>query len=168
MSEITNKIKTFEDACEVLGKDHEDVALFRDLSTLPKPLPTDLMAYIKLRIVCLALNEGWQPKFTQDEVRYWPWLWLYTQAEYDRLDDADKKELLLFGGDADNLARCGVACSGSDDAFSDSDAALGARLALKSRELAIYCGRQFLPLWTALYVKPAPDDAVQAYEANHR
>lgn len=100
MSEITNKIKTFEDACEVLGKDHEDVALFRDLSTLPTPLPPDLMAYIKLRIVCLALNEGWQPKFTQDEVRYWPWLWLYTQAEYDRLDDADKKELLLFGGSA--------------------------------------------------------------------
>lgn len=168
MSEITNKIKTFEDACEVLGKDHEDVALFRDLSTLPTPLPPDLMAYIKLRIVCLALNEGWQPKFTQDEVRYWPWLWLYTQAEYDRLDDADKKELLLFGGRANYLARCGVASSGSDFAFSISSAIIGARLALKSRELAIYCGRQFLPLWTALYVKPAPDDAVQAYEDNHR
>lgn len=168
MSEITNKIKTFEDACEVLGKDHEDVALYRDLSTLPTPLPPDLMAYIKLRIVCLALNEGWQPKFTQDEVRYWPWLWLYTQAEYDRLDDADKKGLLLFGGLANVLARCGVAYSFSYYAVSYSATYIGARLALKSRELAIYCGRQFLPLWTALYVKPAPDDAVQAYEANHR
>ena len=77
-------------------------------------------------------------------------------------------ELLLFGSNANNLAQCGVAYSNSNGTVSFSGTTLGARLALKSRELAIYCGRQFLPLWTALYVKPAPDDAVQAYEDNHR
>jgi hypothetical protein len=49
----------------------------------------------------------------------------------------------LWGGDAFSGSSCGLACSGSDYAWSLSDSNYGARLAFKTRELAIYAGTQF-------------------------
>lgn len=53
----------------------------------------------------------------------------------------------FFGGVAYNGASCGLACANSSDGWSNSDANVGSRLAVKSSEIAIYFGEQFKELW---------------------
>lgn len=159
---VTERIKTFEDACDDLNRramagDKLANDLMTDLQ-FNSPRTPDLLAYIQLRIITYALNEGWVPQFTEDEYRYYPYFYLYTQKEIDEMSEDDKAQLLDVGGYADNGARCGLSHSASDDAFSVSFTDLGARLAFKSSELAKYAGRQFAALWSALVFKPVPEE----------
>lgn len=160
---VTERIKTFENACDDLNRramagDKLANDLMTDLQ-FNSPRTPDLLAYIQLRIITYALNEGWVPQFTEDEYRYYPYFYLYTQKEIDEMSEDDKAQLLLIvGGSANNGALCGLSISHSYSAFSDSDAAFGARLAFKSSELAKYAGRQFAALWSALVFKPVPEE----------
>lgn len=87
---VTERIKTFEDACAALGN-HALVNQYRRIAEEQNPpmdgTATDLIAYLKLRIITAALNEGWEPQFTQDEDRWFPWYILWTEDEL-----ADKSE----------------------------------------------------------------------------
>ena len=56
-------------------------------------------------------------------------------------------ELWLFGGNSNNGSYCGLASSDSSDAWSYSFAFISARLAVKSKELAVYFGKQFIEIW---------------------
>jgi hypothetical protein len=159
---VTERIKTFEDACDDLNRramagDKLANDLMTDLQ-FNSPRTPDLLAYIQLRIITYALNEGWVPQFTEDEYRYYPYFYLYTQKEIDEMSEDDKAQLLRVGGAAYNGALCGLSCSGSLNAFSNSFPNLGARLAFKSSELAKYAGRQFAALWSALVFKPVPEE----------
>ena len=58
---VTDRIKTFEDACKELGEEHLFVKQYN--SNEMADVDTDLDAYLKLRIICAALNEGWKPQF---------------------------------------------------------------------------------------------------------
>lgn len=156
---VTERIKTFDDACNELrirANEGDELAdkLIKDLTML-SPYTPDLLAYIQLRIITYALNEGWEPTFHETEYRYYPVFLLWTQEEIDSMD-ADKKEslLLVVGGPAADGAMCGLVYALSVNAFSLSVARVGARLALKTRELADYCGRQFLAIWSAFVFKP--------------
>ena len=84
---VTERIKTFEDAARAMGIN--DPEAWEDNYSNLEP---DILAYFKLRIICAALNEGWEPQFTEDEWRYYPWFWLYTQDEIDNMDEDEKKE----------------------------------------------------------------------------
>lgn len=68
--DVTERIKTFEDACKELGNEHPFVRTYneyaRNMSEENKN-DVDVIAYLKLRIIVAALNEGWKPKFTEDE-----------------------------------------------------------------------------------------------------
>jgi hypothetical protein len=60
-------VKSFEDACEVLGIDLEEHVL----CSYNTP---DETAYQKLKIIVRALNEGWQPDWNNsNQPKYWPW-----------------------------------------------------------------------------------------------
>lgn len=150
---VTERIKTFEGAMMATGM----TLPFDDnqLSYLPK----DVVAYMKLRIIAAALNELHEatldefPNFTKDESRWYPWFYLYKQEEIERMDE-EKKELWLFGGDSSAGASCGLAYAGSYDPWSDSYALLSARLAVKTKDLAMYFGKQFIDIW-ADYLAPA-------------
>ena len=159
---VTERIKTFEDACDDLNRramagDKLANDLMTDLQ-FNSPRTPDLLAYIQLRIITYALNEGWVPQFTEGEYRYYPYFYLYTQKEIDEMSEDDKAQLLVVGGDASDGAHCGLSYSISDNAFSLSYAIIGARLAFKSSELAKYVGRQFTALWSALVFKPVPEE----------
>lgn len=66
---ITDRVKTFEDACEVLGIDSEDV-FYSDESD-------DEKAYKKLKVIARALNEGWTPNWNDSNQRKWyPWFYM--------------------------------------------------------------------------------------------
>ncbi len=159
---VTERIKTFEDACNDLNRraqagDKLANELMIDL-WFNSPRTPDLLAYIQLRIITYALNEGWVPQFTEDEYRYYPYFYLYTQKEIDEMSEDDKAQLLIVGGLAASGARCGLSAADSSLGFSRSNACFGARLAFKSSELAKYAGRQFAALWSALVFKPIPEE----------
>lgn len=156
--DITERIKTFDDAYQALGENHPYCRAIDNYGYAVKDTDvkddSDIWAYLKLRIICAALNEGWEPQFTEDEYRYYPYFYLYTQEEIDRMDEDDKEQLLHVGGLARHGAQCGLSCALSVDAFSYSNAYIGARLAFKTRELAKYAGTQFAEIWSAFVFKP--------------
>lgn len=155
---VTERIKTFEDACDDLNRRAQaGDKLANDLMTdlqFNSPRTPDLLAYIQLRIITYALNEGWVPQFTEDEYRYYPYFYLYTQKEIDDMSEDDKAQLLVVGGDAINGAHCGLSSAASNNGFSASGADVGARLSFKSSELAKYAGNQFREIYSALLFKP--------------
>jgi hypothetical protein len=66
---ITDRVKTFADACEVLDIDPDDVIHSAD--------EADDQAYKQLKIVARALNEGWEPNYNDTNQRKWyPWFYL--------------------------------------------------------------------------------------------
>ena len=137
---ITDRIKTFEDAMLELGKEHP---LVKDWN-LGENLSPDLEAYLQLRVICAALNEGWEPRFAKNEYRWYPVFWLYTQADLDE----EEGELSMFdvqervSGPFEKLVY-----AYSDNFASGVNAFCASRLCLKSEALSAYCGKQFIDLW---------------------
>ena len=148
---ITERVKTFEDACKELGEDHKLVQQFKAIQEAIAE-DKEATAYFKLGIITAALNEGWEPDFTNDdEYRYYPYLCLWTKEELEDKDEAwkDDHNLLLWrgGGFSSSGAYCGLAAAASSNAWSFAYASISARLAHKTEELAIYSGKQFTELW---------------------
>lgn len=140
---IWERIKTVEDAIAYTGM------------TLPDnigELPIDVQAFLKLRIVTAAYNELKKdeldkfPLFTTDEFRYYPWFWLYTQKEIDKMNEEERSHVLCRSVNAAS-AGAGVVCSGSSNASSYSSTYYGGRLCFKTKELAKKCGKRFAKLW---------------------
>lgn len=148
--DIKERIKTFEDAVNAIGEDHPLVAQYKAINNAFKEEDNNLhlFAYTRLTIIAEALNEGWRPEYTEDEYRYYPWFGLYTQEEYDDMDD-DDKERCRFVGRSGNSANAygGLVCAGAYHGSAFSGSYIGSRLAFKSRDLAIYCGKQFIDIW---------------------
>lgn len=162
---ITERVKTFEDACNILGENHPCVIAYNAfehdvMAAVDAKEIADVAAYLKLRIIAAALNEGWKPEFTENEYRWYPWFYLYTQEEIDEMTEERKKEisLLLWGGPASSGSSCGLGCVDSNSAFAYSSADCGSRLAVKSEELAKYFGRQFIEIWADYCFKPKDID----------
>ena len=147
--EVRERIKTFEDACREIGIDAE--AWNRDKISLG--LEPDVLAFLKLRIIVKALNEGWEPRFTEDECRYYPWFILYTGEEYNKLDEEEKSRVVYRSSNYAG-ALGGVSCAGAAYDSSFTVASIGVRLAFKTSELAAYCGRQFLDIWADFVFLP--------------
>lgn len=149
---VTERIKTFEDACKELGRRAEngdtvagnllcDYESNADNITVP-----ETVAYMKLCIIAAALNEGWEPQFTTDEYRYFPWFYLYTKDEIDKMDKEKRSRVVLRSSNSAN-AHGGVAYA---HAYYDSSHAYtyyGSRLAFKTGDLAVYAGKQFVAIW---------------------
>ena len=157
---VTERIKTFEDACNELGEDHPMVSVYDALvsrangeQSLAEWMGKDVVAFLKLRIIADALNEGWHPKFTEDECRYYPWFYIYTKEKYDYFPEEVKHRRVgrvVYRG-------CNYACAygGVSFANASSDASfaytyVGSHLAFSNRDLAEYAGKQFIDIWANL------------------
>lgn len=141
---VTERIKTFEDAMLALGLSHPFVVEWR----MDDNLSPDLEAYLKLRIICAALNEGWKPKFYKGEYRFYPWFRIYTKEEYEELEKSEKKESrVVVRSSGSAYANGGVSYAGSGHDSAGVFADVGSRLAFKTKELAEYCGKQFTDIW---------------------
>lgn len=113
---VMDRIKTFEDAYFALGVDH---LLVKERDAI-KSCSADLAAYIDLRIIVAALNEGWEPTFAEDELRWHPWF---------RTKDG------------------GVAYAYVVSNSSNTNSIYGSWLSFKSEELAEYAGKQFIDIY---------------------
>lgn len=147
--DITDRIKTFTDACSALGDNHPLVSqYYRAIAAFKyEPMTEDLLAYLKLRIICEALNEGWKPKFNSDECRYYPWFYLYSKYEYEKLNEDEKNSCAASCSYSKSNANVSHLYAGASGSASVSNSIRSSRLALKTRELAEYCSKQFINIW---------------------
>lgn len=146
---VTERIKTFEDAVRELGNDHPLVSLYNVLSNSTVKYDSDVLAYLKLRIIVAALNEGWEPQFIEGERRWAPWFVLYTNAELNKMNDKDREKVCRVVGRSNSysIAYGGLVFAVAYSASSDSSTDLGSRLAFKSEKLAEYAGQQFIEIY---------------------
>jgi hypothetical protein len=106
------EIKTFEDACEELDIMPDGVFSITDTS--------DEIAYMKLKTIIKAINQGWTPDWNNSNQEKWyPWF---------------------------NLSSgFGFSCSGCICDWTYSG--VGSRLCFKSEENSNYAAKQFLDLY---------------------
>ena len=154
--DVTERIKTFEDACAELGEDHTYVRMFKDIYDKSEVAGAnanrDVVTYLKLRIITAALNEGWEPQFTEEEWRYYPWYYLWTDEELAEKSEEWKRERCLRPTGEYNTQYSGFASASSLNAPSTTSAHFGSRLCFKSDTLADYAGKQFIDLWMDFYL----------------
>ena len=104
-------IATFEDACEATKTEWNE----------PNDLPTDVVAYMKLRIIAKALNGGeWMDYKDTDEVKNYPWF--------------------NSVGSSSGFSYHGCGCD-------YSHSVVGSRLTFKTADMAKYAGTQFLDIY---------------------
>lgn len=147
--DITNRIKTFEDACNELGSSHSLVLAYQNTNLRDEEVAKpnkDIIAYMKLRIIVAALNEGWKPQFIPGEYRWFPYFILYTKDEIDKMDE-ETKARVVFRSDNFAYAGGGVSYAGSLYDSASVYASIGSRLAFKTEELAEYAGKQFAEIY---------------------
>lgn len=120
---ITDRVKTFSDACEVVGVS-ENQKIILNLNTTDKETKA-AQAYTKLQIIAKALNEGWFPDWNNsNEVKYWPWL---------------------------EWKKSGAGFSFNVCDFVYSHSSVGSRLCFKTRALAEYAGQQFTDIYNDFF-----------------
>ena len=155
----TERVKTYEDAVWELGNDHPLVeaassAEWRFTNSEDK----DIIAYLKLRVIVAALNDGWKPQFVPGELRWYPWYELISKDEYDAMSEDEKQERRCVGRSGNSAdAGGGLVCSYAVYASSYSGASGGSRLAFKSEALAEYAGKQFAELFADFCFIPKSD-----------
>ena len=126
MSTITERVKTFEDACKVLGI----APLLPDFTGTHPNHQKSLLAHYQLVIIAEALNEEWKPDWSNGEWDKW-YLW------FDMDDDSSSSSGRFSFYYSDVRA---------------SVSGVGSRLCFKSRELAKYAGTQFEGLYRDYFV----------------
>ena len=150
-------IQTFDDACAVLGyaENNKMISDYYYALTITSEeteeafaerFGADMLAYMKLRIITAAINEGWEPKFTEDEQRYCPWFYLFTEEEYSHFSE-EKKQRCVLRACYNAFAYGGLVVASAFDASSSSFTYVGARLAFESEEKAKHAGVYFKELW---------------------
>lgn len=112
---VKDRVKSYQDACEDLGIEPLKLT---DFSGLPESDQKHAYASHKLTIIIRALNEGWIP-------------------DYSNVNEPKYYGYFKYSGSGSGFSYDGCAY---DDAYSG----VGARLSLKSRDLAEYAGKQFI------------------------
>jgi len=120
--DITERVRTFEDAIAVLGTENRAVTDYYAL--LGKHCSGSVLAMLRLRIIAEALNEGWTPVFDGSQKRYIP-------------------DFYIFSDDEQNTQVRYVRSL----EWSHADSLSPSAILFKTAELARYAGQQFTELW---------------------
>jgi hypothetical protein len=124
-AKITDRIKTFDDACKAVNIDPADYLTISEISSQVSKDVKSIQAYVKLIIIVRALNEGWEPNWkNQGEYKYYPWF--------------------------DFSSGSGLSYYGYVGQYSISY--VGSRLCFKSRELAEYAAKQFIDIYKEYFL----------------
>ena len=154
---VTDRVKTFNDAIEELGEEHEAVKAYRALEWYLRNQMSDIKAYLQLRIITAALNEGWEPQFVKGEYRWYGWYDLISKEDYEALSDEEKSRCVCRSSN-NAFAYGGLVYSNASNASSYSSASSGSRLAFKSEKLAEYAAKQFIEIYADFcFIPKAPD-----------
>ena len=144
--DITERVKTFEDAVAILGNFNEAVVNYHIVSKVTST--KDIIAFAKLRVIVEALNEGWRPAFSKGAHRYYLLFNIYSKEKFDRLSEYYKNRCSIIRRSYGNPnAVSKFVYASVYDASLSSYAQSSSRLSFKTRELAEYCGMQFIDIW---------------------
>jgi hypothetical protein len=114
---VTERIKTYEDACKELG-----ILPIKESVLASNGFTKDEIVYRKIKTITEALNEGWKPNWNDADQKKWiPWFRTNSSA--------------------------GFVFSNTYYDYSIASAGCGLRLCFKSDELATYAGKQFTELY---------------------
>ncbi len=113
---ITEKITSFESACEFLGIE----PVLPQVDMLPEKHRKANIAFYKLTIIISALNEGWEPDWSDwDQYKYYNWFYVDSSAAF-RFSDTHSTYTYTC---------------------------VGSRLCFKTRALAAYAAKKFEDLY---------------------
>lgn len=156
----TERVKTYEDAVNELGEDNPIVVAASTASwRFPEAVNKDLVAYMKMRVIVAALNDGWEPQFVPGEQRWYPWYELISKENYEAMSEDEKQERRCVGRSVNYAsAYGGLVYSYANAASSSSVTNSSSRLAFKSEELAKYAGKQFAELFADFCFIPKSDE----------
>lgn len=129
------EIKSYEDACKVLGLKPLADEVF---NAFPKAEREDVKAYHQLSVITKAINEGWEPDWTNRK--------------------EEKLEPYMYTNNA------GLACAFAGRAPSHSHAAIGSRLCFPDYERVAYAVATFGELYKA-YFRPGKWESSAEQEA---
>lgn len=133
--DITNRVKSYADACKVLGIEPMDEDSMKAQGFRP-----DEIARRQLETITEALNEGWKPNWADtDEYKFYPWFYIeVSEVQTDRRP---------YG------ARAGLSCACTRLAAAITSANVGSRLCFHDRETARYAGRTFTDLYAQILIE---------------
>ncbi len=135
-TDIRERVKTYADACEVLGIAEMDEKAFKACGFRP-----DEIARRKLETITEALNEGWRPDWNNtNEYKYFPWFRILP----GKGKDAEGKPV---------GATAGLANASTDIAATYTSAHLGSRLCFHDSDIAAYAGDTFRDLYAQILVE---------------
>ena len=138
--DITNRVKSYADACKVLGIEPMD-----EDSMKAQGFRKDEIARRKLETITEALNEGWKPNWADtNEYKYYPWF-------YIELDEKQTKDGNTYG--ASNGAGAGLSYASTSNTASTASTGIGSRLCFHDSDTARYAGRTFTDLYEQILIE---------------
>lgn len=127
--EITDRVKTYEDACKVLG-----VEPINEQNAKAQGFRSDEIARRKLETIAAALNEGWKPDWNNtDQYKYYPYFYIQENTK--------------------GKGYAGLSYATTDDAAAITSAHFGSRLCFYASRLARYAGNQFTDLYEQILIE---------------
>ena len=127
--EITDRVKTYEDACKVLG-----VEPINEQNAKAQGFRSDEIARRKLETIAAALNEGWKPDWNNtDQYKYYPYFYIQENTK--------------------GKGYAGLSCANTYYTATNTNASIGSRLCFYASRLARYAGNQFTDLYEQILIE---------------
>lgn len=127
--EITDRVKTYEDACKVLG-----VEPINEQNAKAQGFRSDEIARRKLETIAAALNEGWKPDWNNtDQYKYYPYFYIQENAK--------------------GKGSAGLSYATTAIAATNTYATFGSRLCFYASRLARYASNQFTDLYEQILIE---------------
>lgn len=127
--EITDRVKTYEDACKVLG-----VEPINEQNAKAQGFRSDEIARRKLETIAAALNEGWKPDWNNtDQYKYYPYFYIQENAK--------------------GKGSAGLSFASANCAATHATATIGSRLCFYASRLARYASNQFTDLYEQILIE---------------
>lgn len=127
--EITDRVKTYEDACKVLG-----VEPINEQNAKAQGFRSDEIARRKLETIAAALNEGWKPDWNNtDQYKYYPYFYIQENAK--------------------GKGSAGLSFANTSGTAASTTAPIGSRLCFYASRLARYASNQFTDLYEQILIE---------------
>lgn len=128
VAEPYDHVKSYEDACRVLGVEPVD-----EQAMAAAGFRADEIARRKLETITAALNDGWKPDWNDtNQAKYVPWFWIKPRP---------------------GQTHAGLAYADTYDAPTHTYAHIGSRLCFKNAAVARYAANQFTELYALILVE---------------
>ena len=127
--EITDRVKSYADACKVLG-----IEPMNEQNMKAQGFRPDEVARRKLETITEALNEGWKPDWNNtDQCKYYPYFFIRENAKAE--------------------GTAGLSYASTNNSATSTYANVGSRLCFHDSDTARYAGNTFTELYEQILIE---------------